>query len=348
MPRKTDISREEKLRIKYLSETGAKNADIAAKLGRNIRSIQRVLRSLKSLLEDTLPPPPVKRSGRRTKLDTKKMNRLRSFVLRFPFKTAREVKQELLGFNEISVRRIQEVLQKNLKMPSRTAAKKPLLTPLMTRKRIKFCKKYLNWTPKQWENVMFSDESTFRLVNSRGMKVRRPSGLDRYKQRFTVPTVKHSASVMVWGCFSGKMGRGGLYFLPKNQTMNGERYKSVLENHLMPFMRIHGATFFLQDGAPCHKSKLVMNRLKEMEKEFQVLDWPGNSPDLNPIENCWSQMKRKLKAERHSTTSLPKLITAIKTMWVTDMPHSYFLSLAHSMPKRIREVLANQGQMTKY
>jgi hypothetical protein len=59
-------------------------------------------------------------------------------------------------------------------------------------------------------------------------------------------------------------------------------------------------------------------------------------------------MKRKLQAERHSTTSLRKLITAIKTMWVTDMPHSYFLSLAHSMPKRIRDVLANQGQMTKY
>jgi hypothetical protein len=56
-------------------------------------------------------------------------------------------------------------------------------------------------------------------------------------------------------------------------------------------------------------------------------------------------MKRKLKAERHSTTSLPKLITAIKMMWVTDMLHSYFLSLAHSMPKRIRDVLGNQGQM---
>jgi hypothetical protein len=53
---------------------------------------------------------------------------------------------------------------------------------------------------------MFSDESTFRLVNSRGMKVPRPSVLNRYKQRFTVPTVKHSASVMVWGCFSGTNG----------------------------------------------------------------------------------------------------------------------------------------------
>jgi hypothetical protein len=47
-------------------------------------------------------------------------------------------------------------------------------------------------------------------------------------------------------------------------------------------MRIHGTTFFLQYGAPCHKSKLVMNRLKEMEKEFTVLDWLGNSLDFKP------------------------------------------------------------------
>jgi hypothetical protein len=40
------------------------------------------------------------------------MNRLRSFVSRFPFITACEVKQELAGFSDISVRRIQEVLQK--------------------------------------------------------------------------------------------------------------------------------------------------------------------------------------------------------------------------------------------
>jgi hypothetical protein len=92
--------------------------------------------------------------------------------------------------------------------------------------------------------------------------------------------------MMVWCCFSGKSGRGGLYFLPKNCTMNSEQYKTVLENHLLPFMRIHGAKFFLQEGAPCHTSKLVMKRLKEMEGEFKVLDWSGNSLDLDPIENC--------------------------------------------------------------
>ena len=45
------------------------------------------------------------------------------------------------------------------------------------------------------------------------------------------PTVKHPPSVMVWGCFSSQ-SRGGLYFLPKGQTMNASRNISVLDDHL--------------------------------------------------------------------------------------------------------------------
>ena len=193
---------------------------------------------------------------------------------------------------------------------------------------------------------MFSDESTFKLIDSRSVTVRRPSG-SRFNHRYTISTVKHPASVMVWGCFNGKVGRGGLYFLPKNVTMNGPRYKVVLEEHLVPWMERHNCTWFLQDGAPCHKSKVVMDSLNQLKDKFQVMDWPGNSPDLNPIENCWSFMKLKLKDDR-AITSLPKLIEAIKMMWVRDLPQSYFKELAHSMPRRIKSVLENKGYMTKY
>ncbi len=129
------------------------------------------------------------------------------------------MKQELLGFANISVQRIQDLLQIKLKI-LHPAAKKPLLTQRMMKKRLAFCKKYLKLTPTQWENVMFSDESTFHLVNSSGTKVRRARGISRYKQRYTIPIMKHRASVMVWGCFSRKKGRGVLYFLPKNCVMN--------------------------------------------------------------------------------------------------------------------------------
>jgi hypothetical protein len=40
--------------------------------------------------------------------------------------------------------------------------------------------------------------------------------------------------------------------------MTGARYVTVLDNHLAPFMRIHGCPWFLQDDAPCHNSKVVM------------------------------------------------------------------------------------------
>jgi hypothetical protein len=56
-------------------------------------------------------------------------------------------------------------------------------------------------------NVMFLDEATVRLVNSRAVTVRRPKTISRYKSRFTDPTVNHLVGVMVWGCYSGKVGR---------------------------------------------------------------------------------------------------------------------------------------------
>jgi transposase len=86
--------------------------------------------------------------------------------------------------------------------------------------------------------------------------------------------------------------------------MRAENYETVLKDHLLPFMAIHQSTHFLQDGAPFHGSKRIKAFLSE--QNFQVMDWPGNSPDLNPIENCRNYMKEKLKSK--DTWSLPTLI----------------------------------------
>ena len=61
-----------------------------------------------------------------------------------------------------------------------------------------------------WRNVMFCNESTYRLVLRD-----RPSRVSRYDSRYIIKTVKHHKSVKVWGDFSGDKGRGGLYFIPK-------------------------------------------------------------------------------------------------------------------------------------
>jgi transposase len=80
--------------------------------------------------------------------------------------------------------------------------------------------------------------------------------------------------------------------------MNQHIYYDVLKDPLLPFMEINRTTKFLQDGAPCHKAKKVM-----------VINWPGNSPDLNPIENAWNYIKDKLKNK--NTIFSPRLKEAI-------------------------------------
>ncbi len=253
--------------------------------------------------------------------------------------TASQLRETVLELSNMVDRTVQHALQKELKMPSTVAAMKPLLTQKMKKKRLAFCNKYKNWTSAERQTVMYSDESTFRRIRATRSLVRRPRGSNRFDSRFTVKTVKHPDSVMVWGCFSGAGGCGGLYFLPRNTTMNGEMYETVLEDHLIPSMNFHGATHFLQDGAPCHASKRIKKFIDD--KPFEVIDWPGNSPDLNPIENCRNFMKEKLKTK--DTGSVPKLIQEIKMLWTTGLSKEYLKGLSDSMPRSIQQVLAVKG-----
>ena len=82
------------------------------------------------------------------------------------------------------------------------------------------------------------------------------------------------------------------------------------------------------------------------DNNIDVLKWPGNSPDLNPIENLWHQAKMML--QRRDTGSVPRLIKAIKEMWGHNMDAAYCKRLVHSMPRRLQQVIDHKGEMTKY
>jgi hypothetical protein len=109
-------------------------------------------------------------------------------------------------------------------------------------------------------------------------------------------------------------------------------------------MEMHWSTHFLQDGAPCHTSKKSKDFLKD--KPYEVIDWRGNSPDLNPIENAWNFMKNKLTTE--DISSVPELKEAILKMCAQDISRDYLASLSNSMPRRIEAMIKNHGDMKKY
>ena len=109
-------------------------------------------------------------------------------------------------------------------------------------------------------------------------------------------------------------------------------------------MNVRNCMIFMQDGAPCHRSKIVSEFLKE--KKIKVFNWPGNSPDLNHIENLWEVLKNKVADKQPS--SAKDLKDAIKEVWIRELSPAYYHTLVESMPRRLEMVIKNNDGQTKY
>ena len=134
MPRAKQFSMIEKTRIQCWFHEGMSTTEIAAQLGRNAAAVRRIVASIRDLPEFAPPSPAAKRSGRPRAATFKQEKRLKNYVMANPFKTAKELKREVPGWESKSVRVIQQTLRTRLGLPSRCAAAKPLLTAPWSRR----------------------------------------------------------------------------------------------------------------------------------------------------------------------------------------------------------------------
>ncbi len=154
---------------------------------------------------------------------------------------------------------------------------------------------------------------------------------------------KVSQSVMVWGAMSSA-GVGPLCFL--RSKVNTAVYQEVLEHFMLPAAdQLYGDADFIfqQDLAPAHSAKATSTWFKD--HGIPVLNWPANSPDLNPIENLWGIVKRKMRYARPNNAE--ELKATIRATWALITPEQCH-RLIDSMPRRIAAVIQAKGAPTKY
>jgi transposase len=97
------------------------------------------------------------------------------------------------------------------------------------------------------------------------------------------------------------------------------------------------------DNDPKHTSGLVQNWL--FNQGIQLIDAPPYSGDLNPMENLWADLNRRVESRFAHT------IEELKQVIVEEWNNTSVLMLSKlvaSMPKRCKAIVDNQGHKTKY
>lgn len=222
---------------------------------------------------------------------------------------------------------------KKLDYKSSLPRKVPLLTTKQALARVEWCIQHKNF---DWSNVWFSDE-TYIEINQSTLPV-----WHKKSEKPTVAKPKFAAKIMCWGAISTR-------FMTKlaivQGTMTAQRYVDILQAYLITGCRGFNArkAVFQQDNASSHTAKLTKSFFAS--KHLNVIPWPANSPDLNPIENIWAILKQNV--EKRVVHNKEELVKVVEEEW-TKINLDLIYNTIDSMPKRIAQVLERGGKKCDY
>ncbi|CAK9832675.1 Transposable element Tc1 transposase, partial [Anthophora retusa] len=235
-------------------------------------------------------------------------------------RTAVDIHSEILATSDLKIgvhtvrRRLNE-----FGLMGRVARKKPLISKKNRKERLTFVKEHIKWTREQWGKVVFTDESKFNRVGSDGKSyVRRRVG-EEFDPKCIKSTIKGGGgAVMIWGAM----------------TING----------VGPIASHSGEDWIFQaDNDPKHTSRKAKQFLQD--NNVNVMKWPAQSPDLNPIEMLWNDVGRAVSTQKPS--NLNDLFDIIHKAW-NDIDINRCIRLIESMPRRCAEVIKMKGKATRY
>ncbi|MBN3286977.1 TCB1 transposase, partial [Polyodon spathula] len=284
------------------------------------------------------------RKGRPSKLSAQTRRRLVREATERPTITLKELQSSVAGSGVmVHQSTISRALHKT-GLYGRVARKKQLLKKYHLKAHLELARKHESDPVAIWEKVLWSDETKVELFgqNSKRYVWRKPN--TAHASRHTIPTVNNGGgSSMLWGCFSSA-GTGHL--VTTEGRMDGAKYRKILQEHLLQSARklkVGRKFTFQQDNDPKHKVKATLEWLKN--KKVNILQWPSQSPDLNPIENLWHYLKIAVHKRRPTNLNNLEQICQEERAKITP---TLCAKLVHTYPKRLKAVIAVKGGSTKY
>ena len=189
---------------------------------------------------------------------------------------------------------------------------------------------------------IWTDESKTSMFGSDGIRYTRRKPNSPLSARDFTPTVKYGGGkLLFWECFCALVKINGI--------MNADDYINILKVRYFKSLRKWGRTvrntMFMQDNDPKHKADKTIKFLHE--KKLKVIDWPAQSPDLNPLENLWVIVKQRVYNFPNPSKNKDELWARVQEVWYSITPEEC-RKLVAGVPERIQAVIKSKGGYTRY
>ena len=315
------------------------------KMGRSVRGISELLDKPKSTVQDDIDRwhefktvEDIEGRGRKKKIKINTGTRVIEKIKENRRRSARDLWRELINEDKENLSYATVLRHINRNFICVPMQRLLLISPKNKKERTDWVTKYASWRSSKWQKVVWTDEKIFELHPQTGKLMIRIMPNEARTDHAMAKVQQGGGRVMFWGAISHQ---GTLMLLKVKGWVDSIKYQRMMEEDILPLLRKKlGRSFILQqDNAGPHTSNSTMNFFEQ--EKVELLEWPSQSPDLNPIENVWAWLQAQIN--KKSFQNIRELEHEIMELW-ENMDITLVRAFLSVLPKKWKFIQATNGE----